>query len=249
MNVELKVGHVTLYAQLARIFRDQIYNGTFKEGDEIPTLDQLSSQYNVARITVRQAIQILSQEGLLSSQRGRRTFVSYKAPSANVGPLYSSVGSIDSDPKALSIRILEKRRVDSLPLNLENEGAVSSDEYVLVRKVDSENDVPYVFSSSFIALSIFRRFPRGSEKKVKLFRLVRDHAEISPLHATERIKTSLPDPEEAEMLRIPSSTPVAKVTRFITGPGNELLFYGVHVYRGDLFCIERDISYSLVRTI
>src|SRR4051812_48783021 len=105
-GTRLQSGPVTLYAQLASILRDRVISGLWKGGEEIPTLEQLVEEFSVARVTVRQAVQILSEEGLLSSQRGRRTFVTFEAPAANANPLYSSTGSINSDGQNYSIQIL-----------------------------------------------------------------------------------------------------------------------------------------------
>jgi len=43
----LKHGSVTLYAQLANVLRDRIYSGVWAEGQPIPTLDQLSDEFDV----------------------------------------------------------------------------------------------------------------------------------------------------------------------------------------------------------
>ena len=112
---ELQPGPVTLYAQLARILRDRIYSGDWKPGEEIPTLEQLAEQFDVARVTVRQAIQILSSEGLLSSQRGRRTIVTYGPPAMDDRPLFSSIGAMESEAGEYRINVLSTTRVDALP--------------------------------------------------------------------------------------------------------------------------------------
>ena len=44
-------------------------------GDKIATLEELEREFNVARVTVRQAIELLQSEGLLKSHQGRGTFV------------------------------------------------------------------------------------------------------------------------------------------------------------------------------
>ena len=51
----LKHGSVTLYAQLANVLRDRIYSGVWAEGQPIPTLDQLSDEFEtwcaICRVT------------------------------------------------------------------------------------------------------------------------------------------------------------------------------------------------------
>ena len=66
---------VPRYAQLADVLRGRIARGQWRTGDQLPTLDELTQEFDVARVTVRQAIELLAREGLLSAQQGRGTFV------------------------------------------------------------------------------------------------------------------------------------------------------------------------------
>ena len=66
---------VPLYVQLAELFRQRIVKGVWKQGDRLPSLDRLVEEFGVARVTVRQAIERLARDGLVSPQRGRGTFV------------------------------------------------------------------------------------------------------------------------------------------------------------------------------
>ncbi len=64
-----------MYQQIKERLRAQILDGTFKIGDRIPTEAELSEQFNVSRITVRQAILGLVDEGYLYRQSRLGTFV------------------------------------------------------------------------------------------------------------------------------------------------------------------------------
>src|SRR5262245_34257587 len=66
---------VALYVQLAQLFRYNIASGKWPGGQRLSNFETLAAQYKVARITVRQAVARLVQDGLLSTQRGRGTFV------------------------------------------------------------------------------------------------------------------------------------------------------------------------------
>src|SRR4051812_37804116 len=66
---------VALYAQLAELFRYNISSGKWRSGQRLDNFEALAAQYKVARITVRQAVARLVQDKLLTTQRGRGTFV------------------------------------------------------------------------------------------------------------------------------------------------------------------------------
>ena len=62
---------VPIYVQLVTIFRRLIANGQWALNAQIPTLDNLSEEFGVARATIRQAIGLLENEGLLRRFRRR----------------------------------------------------------------------------------------------------------------------------------------------------------------------------------
>jgi len=66
---------VPLYSQLADLLRQRVQRGVWAAGAKVPSLEALVIEFQVARVTVRQAIDILTREGILLPQRGRGTFV------------------------------------------------------------------------------------------------------------------------------------------------------------------------------
>ena len=242
--IQLQPGPVTLYAQLAGILRDRIYSGSWKKGHEIPTLQEIAEQYGVARVTVRQAVQLLSAEGLLSSHRGRRTYVTYDLNATDIRPLYPSVGAVETfetDVHNYSIEVLSVEPFSTI-VNRKFERGVPVDGYVRIRKLDKENNAPYSLSDNFVAAHVFERFPPNMLEKTKVVRLVRDYADPKPVEARESISVSTATADEAAALKMGSGAPVARLSRIFLGPKNEILLYGTYAYRGDRFLIERDIS-------
>ena len=57
------------------MLRKRIQDGGWKVGDRVSTIEELERELGVARVTIRQAIEILHEEGLLRSHQGKGTFV------------------------------------------------------------------------------------------------------------------------------------------------------------------------------
>ena len=64
-----------IYYQVKQTIRNWILNKEFNPGDKIPSENELADNFNVSRLTVRQAISQLIQEGFLVTKRGEGTFV------------------------------------------------------------------------------------------------------------------------------------------------------------------------------
>jgi len=64
-----------IYYQLKELIREKIENGEWQPGDLIPSERELCEQHGISRMTVRQALTELVNEGLLRRERGKGTFV------------------------------------------------------------------------------------------------------------------------------------------------------------------------------
>jgi len=64
------------YRQLYEILRRDIIQGQRSPGERLPSESELIERYQVSRVTVRQAMDLLVQDGLIYRRRGRGTFVS-----------------------------------------------------------------------------------------------------------------------------------------------------------------------------
>jgi DNA-binding LacI/PurR family transcriptional regulator len=65
-----------LYLQIARTLRERIASGTLRPLDRLPPEVELARDLEVSRGTIRQAFDILVQEGLLTRTQGKGTFIS-----------------------------------------------------------------------------------------------------------------------------------------------------------------------------
>lgn len=66
---------IALHRQLARRLREDIAKGLYKPGESIPTEQALMTQFGVSRITARQAVIALVNDGLLVRRQGKGSFV------------------------------------------------------------------------------------------------------------------------------------------------------------------------------
>jgi GntR family transcriptional regulator len=63
------------YLRTARVLSERIRSGEYQPGGQLPNERQLARDFGVSLMTLRRAMQVLSDRGLTSSQQGRGTFV------------------------------------------------------------------------------------------------------------------------------------------------------------------------------
>lgn len=73
MSITRKNG--PLYLQIKKIIKDRILHGVYPLGSHIPSEPQLEQEFNVSKMTVRNAIQELYQEGYVEKRSGVGTIV------------------------------------------------------------------------------------------------------------------------------------------------------------------------------
>lgn len=78
LMIDRNPGAPPLYAQLENILKQKIEQGTYKRGDFLPTEKELMAEYQLSRVTVRQAMTNLVQSGYVRARRGIGTDVVYE---------------------------------------------------------------------------------------------------------------------------------------------------------------------------
>src|SRR5215470_250837 len=69
-----------VYKQIADHLRAAIGRGRLREGEQLPSEAQLMSHYGVARMTARNALKLLQDEGLITAEHGRGVYVRPRPP-------------------------------------------------------------------------------------------------------------------------------------------------------------------------
>jgi GntR family transcriptional regulator len=231
------------YMQLASMLKHRIASGEWPIGHRLPTVQRISEDFGLAKITVRQAFAVLVQEKLITSQRGRGTYVC--SAGVGLGPgLRSAINDVSVAASVLAIRVLEKRSGVQLPASLSEEGRAAAD-YTLLRKLHLHDGEPFCLALFYIATDIFKRFPKGSEKRHKIVRLIRDFTQVKPgiLHQTVTVEPA--DYDIARTLDYSFSAPVAKIRRITCDAERHIITAGFSWYRGDRFVLDMAIPIDM----
>ncbi len=231
---------VPRYLQLVELFRQQIARGVWKVGDRLPSNDELARSYEVARGTVRQAVQLLEREQLIEARQGRGSFVMGSVKEDRWVRMESSLEELAkvyrrTRPEMLTLR----EAVEAAPLRASD--GVPAASYVQMRRVHRRDDDAYCLIDIHLDERLFRRSPKRfrTEAVIPILTAMRP----SPI-ATARQTLTLAGAglEAAEHLRIPVGSPVAHVRRVFTGAGGQVIYLAEVTYRGDVIQLEMDLK-------
>ena len=101
----------SLAEEVAEQLRTAITNGNYKADEQLPTEPELMKQFGVGRSSVREAIRILANSGLLRVQQGVGTFI--EAPAGITEPFHqrlkrAEAPDLDEVRQLLEMKIAEK---------------------------------------------------------------------------------------------------------------------------------------------
>lgn len=231
---------IPLYSQLADLLRQRISRGIWLAGSQVPTLEELVSEFQVARVTVRQAIDILTREGLLLPQRGRGTFVTNHVKFERFLKLDTSLAALADTYRSDMPKLTLLEEAGVLP-QLNSEDGISAKNYQFLWRVHSRDDEAYCVASIHIEQSIFKLAPKRFRTETVIPVLL-DLPKVKIASARQTLRISTADVEISRLLNIPVSSPVAEVRRIFLSEDGVVLYLGEITYRGDSIKFEMSLS-------
>jgi Transcriptional regulators len=221
------------YVQLASLFRRRVESGQWPVGQQIPTVDELAEECNVARATVRQALDLLESEKLIVRYRAKGTFVIGKPQEQFWCEVATNWDGQLLAPDGVSIEVLSAGE-NRVPTTVTPDNGHIAKSYRYWRRRHWRNEQPYYLGEVFIDAELCKRIPARDFKTKTSMRLLRDlpGLEIAEAHQTLTLGTA--DPEIAELLELPLNAPVAHVHRIALDKDNNIVFVGDGIYRGDV---------------
>lgn len=229
---------VPLYIQVASALRRRIETGQWVQGQQISTLEELEQEFEVARVTVRQAVELLQDEGLVHRHQGRGTFVADKLQDKHWLKLETTW---DSLVESIKDNVPTMIRVDDPPPypKLGDAEGQLAQEYVFLRSVQLKNGSPYALVNLHLDRGIYERSPQSFLTRTALPLLATmKGADVERAHQTLVIGAA--DPSTAAFLKVPLGTPTAECHCVVTNRKSVAIYVADIVYRND--CVKLHID-------
>lgn len=230
---------IPLYIQVASVMRRRIETKQWSLGQKISTLVELEREFQVARVTVRQAIDILREEGLLRSQQGRGTFVA-ENPAAR--HWFKLATSWDVLIESIKDNVPKRIKVDNpppFPSLREGEGELAP-KYMFLRSVQYKDGEPYGIVNLHLADEIYRRDPEAFRQHPAL-PVLASLKDVDIRHAHQTVVVDSADPTTANFLRIGLGAPTAEC-RCVVIDGKGVAIYVADItYRSEAIQLHIDL--------
>jgi GntR family transcriptional regulator len=237
---------IATYRRVASVLRRRISLGEWQPGDRLPALEALVEEFRVGRVTVRHALDLLADEGLIARYRDRRgSSVIARPLDRRWFTLALDLAELETHSAAMTVSEIASGPWER-PLPVSAAEGRPSDAYHRVVHLHHHKDFPHpvAVSDLLIDRDLYRKLDRGARSnRPVLERLAVRHADLGRIQQTFTIGEA--DVELARRLHVHESAPVAELRRIVCDGSGTIIYFGHLLFRGEL--IRLDFSVDLKR--
>jgi GntR family transcriptional regulator len=236
----LKIAPGILYQHVATLIRKRIHDGEYVPGERLPSIEGLAQTFRVAFITVRQALALLEEEGLIERHQGRGTFVARSIQEKRWLKLESSWDDLirmwgRSKPRPIKV-------FDTVgnPI-LQVEDGKPAPAYRYMRRVHLAEQVPYAVIDLYVDRRLYALCPERFDSQMVIV-VLDSLADVKIKSMRQCLTVATADLETAALLEVPVNAPVGVVRRVIRDQNDVVIYLGEASYRGDLVKLESELK-------
>lgn len=232
-----KYSNVPLYSQLKQMIVDQIENGEYHPDSKIPSEQEFCETFEISRPTVRQAINELTNNGILYRMKGKGTFVTKLKSLIDIKNYNGFTDSImDSqvpgDREFIKTGVISNKKHKFLNevfnivsgQGLENEFA----EFVFTTKVNGEITS---LNKSYIPLSLFPNIVDDVKNKKPSYDILMGKYPLLPSRSKSTLDLTFSDQIDAQYLKMQIGQPVIRIENILSSKSSQIVEYVISKYR------------------
>ena len=211
------------YRAIADELRGRVESGELGAGRLLPSESELSRAHAVSRVTVRRALELLRDEGLIDARQGFGWFVATDPVRQALGRL----GTIEDQLGELGLsserRVVGFRFVSSPPRVRQVLGV---DTVLEVRRVNLADGQPFARVTVWCPEAVGARLSRSEVERTPFYELVG----VPIGGATQTIGAAAADAADADLLAVPAGSPVLRCERVTRDVEDRPLLVSEHVF-------------------
>lgn len=223
------------YLQLSRYVARLVHSQELPQNTRLPSEREIADAAGISRVTVRKAIEVLAQDGLIQRKQGSGNYVAdihdTKKLEQSLSTLSSFTEHIQTRGMDSSSRVLDTGIYPPSPTEILSLGLASDDLVARVKRLRSADGIPMAIENSSLPLDIL---PNPSEVTQSLYDVLRrgDHV---PSRAIQKIGAVSLRAQDAELFKLPEGSAVLKIDRTAYLNTGRPIEFTCGIYRSDLY--------------
>ncbi|WP_320420620.1 GntR family transcriptional regulator [Mammaliicoccus lentus] len=203
-----------LYFQVYKDIKYKIQNGQYKEGEKLPSERNLYSQYDVSRITIREALKLLEEEGYIRREHGRGSIVLGSQYNQMLDSLYSFKDEIEKNGDQPSTIMLSLKKIASTEHLQKKMGILPHQEVYELRRLRLANDKPLIFETSYLPVKFCEGLEKFDFNSHSLYNTLDKYYDIQIIRAYENLTARKLSESQAKYLETDINDTCMFIERF-----------------------------------
>ncbi|MDJ0571663.1 MAG: phosphonate metabolism transcriptional regulator PhnF [Pleurocapsa sp. MO_192.B19] len=224
----------SIYIQIADELRTNIEKAVYQPGDKLPTEKNLSERFNVNRHTIRNAIAVLKEEGLIRVDRGRGMFVAKTPIKYPIGERVRYNESLEAQGIKASY---EKLKAVEIPADEAISDALKIDigaPVVLIERVGLANNRPISIGSSYFPSELFPNLIKFWSSYSSISKLLKEIYDRDHIRRSTTVCARIVREADARLLQIPANYPILLAQSINCDRDETIVEYGVTRFSGEM---------------
>jgi GntR family transcriptional regulator len=230
-----KKGGIPLYYQVMRDLKEQILSGRLSPGQQLLSEAQLTQRFHVSRVVVRQALQILDEQGLIIKVRGKGTYVSDKVAEDATPRISGSLEDLIRMGPEVSIKVVEFRLVRATRDLADAFACDEGTDLFHVQRIRLVDDKPLAVLVNYVPYEVGACISLSDLSREPLIVLIETRAGRPIEWASQVFEAVAADELMAGLLNVDLLTPLLKLTLTAYSMDGSVVDLAEVFYRSDRY--------------
>jgi GntR family transcriptional regulator len=245
-ELDLTHNRAPIYVQLSTLFRRFIVTGHWPVDKQVPTHETLAMQFDVNPATIRKAIAMLEDEGLVKRYRRHGTFVTAKPASADWFRIGTRWEEVVRSFGGLSVELIEEGDVEAVPEPFHGAG-VAAHGYRYQRRMYRRAGAAIMIEEAYLDQPLRRKIGDAKLASAAPLALLGAERALKIERADETVRFGIADTEISAVLAIPLNASIAIIHHSVFDEKSRLLFESCAYLRGDIALMSEPIKFETWR--
>lgn len=197
-----------IYNQIKDLLLEKIKSGEYKPGSKLPSERELSNQYKVSRMTARNALTALVNEGWAYRQQGRGTYAAEPKIQRDLLKLSGFSQMLDEkgikpSNEVLDAKILEANKQVAGKLNL-----LIGEKVYRITRLRYGNKIPLALEYSYLPVKFFPKLLKYDFSKSSLYKIIEKNYGFKMKFAKQILNVTIANEREAKILKVKPEFPL-----------------------------------------
>lgn len=230
-----------IYQKVKNSIKGKILNGELARGQMLPSEKDYCAEFSTSRMTVRQALQDLQNEGFIYSIKGKGSFVSQP----KVDQYLSKLTSFSQDMRNRNMvpggRVLSVKKI-SASLELANSLKVQAGHPLYtIKRLRTANELAMAIETSYLNLEITGDLSDIDFNNISLYEYLKNERGINISKAIQSFETMLVTGKDAQYLDAENNSPALLMKRTTFVESGQVMEYVESIYIGSRYKFYVDL--------